>query len=68
MFIIIVFVLLYFRFLNRIKNIVEMNREHSQATQNIYNQKNYIQNDTDIIDEFEPTYKSDYIHLFEQVQ
>ena len=45
-----------------------MNREHSQATQNIYNQKNYIQNDTDIVDEFEPTYKSDYIHLIEQFQ
>ena len=42
-----------------------MNREHSQATQNIYNQTNYIQNDTNIIDEFEPTYKSDYIHLID---
>ena len=62
---IIVFILLYFRFLNRIKHIVEMNREHSQATQNIYNQTNYIQNDTNIIDEFEPTYKSDYIHLID---
>jgi hypothetical protein len=45
-----------------------MNREHSQAAQNIYNQKNYIQNDTDIVDEFEPTYKSDYIHFIEQFQ
>jgi len=68
MLMIIVFILLYFRFLNRIKYIVEMNREHSQAAQNIYNQKNYIQNDTDIVDEFEPTYKSDYIHFIEQFQ
>jgi hypothetical protein len=66
MLMIIAFLVVYFALLNRMKQIVEINREYHKAIQKNNNHKNNIQQQA--IDEVQWNYQSDYIYLFDHVQ
>ena len=66
----IIVLVMYYTILNRIRKLVETNREYYEMIEKNNNCKKHIQSDPKqrAIDELQSDLKTDYIHLFHHVQ
>jgi len=70
MLMIFAFLFVYFALLYRIKNLVKTNKEYYKLIEKINNDNNDLQPNLkqQAIDELQITLKTDYIHLFDNIE